>query len=185
MKTILPAIGVVEATEPAQYLLTPFQQGHVALQAFLDNVIARKPKAFRSMTYGTTLQPFFQSLDKMQRVGIPWHGIFDHVQAMGRAEKKELEWLASRGLKDGHAFVLGTTPLHHAINHLKACWDSDGYVFNGSWNYSVSADSQYNVIEIVHSPEVASAYDAAFDFAWNWIQGHEGAYQVIEGGNSQ
>ncbi|MDE2101529.1 MAG: hypothetical protein KGL39_30065 [Patescibacteria group bacterium] len=180
MKAILPALGVVTATEPAQYLLTPFQDGTKVLTAFLEGVLQRKPKRFRSMTYGTTLQPFFQHLVDFVTADIDSKNIYDHTQAMGKAEKAQLEWLVSRGYKDIERFLLGTTPLHRQINHLKAMWDSDGYLFHGSWNYSASADQQYNVIEVTHSPEIVALYDQAFDFAWDWILKNEPQYQTIK-----
>lgn len=179
MKTILPSIGVVTATEPAQYLLTPFQQGAVVLGAFLQDAQARKPQRFRSMTYGTTLAAFFDAVVAMKKAGIEWGGILDHTQAMGKAEKAQLERIVAAGMVDGADFLVGTSPEHHQINHLKACWDSDGYVLHGSWNYSASADAQYNVIEVTHSPEIAAAYDQAFDFAWAWIKTNEAAYQTL------
>lgn len=175
MRIILPDLGIVTAAEPATYLLTPFQRGELVLQAF----IARVKKRFRSMTYGTTLPVFFDGLVAMKEAGVDVRCIFDHTQACGKAEKAHIEALVGAGFVDGKDFLIGTSPEHHAINHLKACWADDGYVLHGSWNYSASADQQYNSIEVVTSPELLTLFDKAFEFAWTWILANEEAYQTF------
>ena len=174
------------ATEPAQYLLTPFQRGSVVLEAFLKDVLTRRPQRFRSMTYGTTLAPFFDAVLAMKATGvIEWRGILDHTQAMGKAEKAQLERIVGAGVVDGTDFLIGTSPEHHEINHLKATWLDDSLVLHGSWNYSASASAQYNSLEIVDSPELAALLQQAFDFAWDWIKTNEAAYQTFTAGGAQ
>ncbi len=175
MASFLPAIGIVQAQEPATYLVTPFQDGAKAYLAFLSQAKSR----IRVMIYGFTLAPVVDALVAAKKAGLDVKCIFDHTQAMGHAEKPEIERLVAGGFKDGQDFLIGTSPEHHAINHLKATWIDGTAVFHGSWNYSVSATQEYNSIEIVPSPDLAATFDKVFDFAWQWIQQNESAYQTL------
>lgn len=176
MNNLLPQLGIVQASAPATYLITPFQDGTRALQGFLGQITTTA----HSMTYGTTLAPFFDTLIAWrQHRGPAWRGIFDHTQAMGTTERAQIQRLVDAGYVDGRDFVIGTSPEHHQINHLKAMWGDGEWVWHGSWNYSVSANAQYNSIEIVQSAELAALFQQAFDFAWDWIVAHEPQYQVF------
>ncbi len=177
MASILPAIGIVQAREPATYLITPFQDGTKAYLAFLGQA----KRSIRIMVYGFTLAPVVDALIVAKQKGVSVNLILDHTQAMGHAEKPEIERLVAGGFVDGRDFLIGTSPEHHAINHLKATWidsgEPDAAVFHGSWNYSLSATQELNSIEIVPSPELAQAFDQVWDFAWDWVLKNEAQYQ--------
>ena len=175
MKTLLPSIGIIDATEPATYLVTPFQDGERAYLAF----IKAAEKKIRMMVYGFTLASIVDDLIDAKRRGLDVKAILDHTQAMGRAEKAQIERLVAGGFVDGVDFLIGTSPEHHQINHLKATWIDDMHVLHGSWNYSTSASLQYNSIEIVTAPELAAVFNQVFDFAFVWITKNEAAYQVF------
>lgn len=175
MKNILPKIGIIEAAEPATYLITPFQDGEKAYLAFLSQA----KKKIRMMIYGFTLASIVEKLIEVKSNGVEVKIIFDHSQAMGKAERKELQALVDAGFADGEDFVIGTSPEHHQINHLKATWIDDCHVLHGSWNYSTSASKQYNSIEVVSSPELAQTFEQVFDFAFSWILENESQYQVL------
>lgn len=175
MKTILPAIGVIQTDEPTQYFITPFQDGASIFTSFLQQAQSK----IRSMIYGFTLQQAFDILIAKKEAGADAKAILDHTQAMGHAEKPQIERLVAAGWKDGVDFLIGTAPDHHAINHLKATWLDGQHVLTGSWNYSQSATQEYNDISIVTSPELAATMDKAFDFAWAWILANEQAYQTF------
>jgi phosphatidylserine/phosphatidylglycerophosphate/cardiolipin synthase-like enzyme len=175
MKKLLPSIGIVDAAEPATYLLTPFQDGQKAYLAFLGQA----EKKIRMMIYGFTLSAIVDDLIAAKQKGLDIKIIFDHTQAMGKAEKPEIEKLVAGGLLDGEDFLIGTSPEHHQINHLKATWIDDAHVLHGSWNYSMSASLQYNSIEVVTAPELAAMFDQVLDYAWDWIKKNEEQYQVF------
>lgn len=177
MPSILPSIGVVQASEPATYLLTPFQNGEQAYLAFLRQA----KRKVRVMIYGFTLDDVVLQLIAFRQQGLDVKCIFDRSQASGRTERPEIEKLVAGGFKDGVDFVVGTSPEHHQINHLKATWIDDAAVLHGSWNYSTSASAQYNSIEMVQSPELAALFEQAFQFAWGWIMQNEAAYQTFTG----
>jgi phosphatidylserine/phosphatidylglycerophosphate/cardiolipin synthase-like enzyme len=166
---ILPAIGVVQAKEPGLYLLTPFQDAEKAYLAFLRQAT----HTTRIMIYGFTLDDVVEELVRQKAAGVDIKIIFDRSQASGRAERAEIERLVAGGFKQGVDFVVGTSPEHHAINHLKATWIDGTTVWHGSWNYSASANAQYNSVEIVRSQELAALFDQAFEFAWKWIVENE------------
>lgn len=178
MKTLLPAIGLVTVQEPATYLITPFQNGMQAYLAFLGQA----QKTIRIMIYGFTLAAVVDCLIAKRQDGVDVKLLLDHTQAMGHAEKPELERLVAAGFVDGRDFLIGTSPEHHAINHLKATWIDGQHVFHGSWNYSISASEQLNSIEVVTAPELAATFDQVWAFAWQWVQVHETQYQTLTGG---
>ncbi len=175
MPSILPSIGIVEAQEPANYFITPFQDGLKVYMAFL----AQAKQKIRIMIYGFTLSPIVDALIAAKSNGLDVKMILDHTQAMGHAEKPELERMVAAGCRDGIDFLIGTSPEHHAINHLKATFLDGQHVLQGSWNYSLSATQEYNSIETVTSPELATTFQQAFDFAWSWILANEQSYQTF------
>lgn len=177
MKRLLPALGIVSATDPATYLITPFQDGARAYLAFLQQA----QHTIRIMAYGFTLRAVVDLILTKKQAGVHCRLLLDHTQAMGHAEKPELERLVAGGFVDGVDFLIGTSPEHHALNHLKATWIDDAHVWQGSWNTSISANQQLNSIEIVTAPELATTFNQVFDFAWQWVQTHEAAYQTLHG----
>ena len=177
MKSLLPAIGIVEATEPATYLITPFQDAAQAYSRFLDQARAR----LRIMIYGFTLAWVADLLVTKKRAGVDVKLILDHSQAVGHCEAPVLQRLVAGGFVDGVDFLIGTSPDHHAINHLKATWIDEAYVWHGSWNYSLSANQQLNSIEIIASPELARTFDRVFTWSWDWVKTHEAGYQTLSG----
>lgn len=174
MRTILPDIGVVTADEPATYLITPFQNGLGAYEAFLRAAT----RSIRVMIYSFTLEPVVDILCAQKQAGVDVKLVFDESQAHGHAEAPAIAALTAGGFRDRTDFVVGTSPEHHAINHLKASWVDSAHVFQGSWNYSLSATQELNSIEIVTAPKVATTFDQVFRFAWAWILQHEPAYNA-------
>lgn len=180
MPSILPAIGIVQTAEPETHLITPFQDGAKAYLAFL----AQLQHDINLMIYGFTLAPAIDLLIEKKEQGIPAGIIADHTQGMGHVEKPQLQRLVDAGFVNAYDprkwwFLLGTSPEHHAINHLKTTFGDGKYVLEGSWNYSLSASQELNVLSIIESPELVATYAKVFDFAANWIVAHESQYQVF------
>lgn len=176
-KSILPSIGVVKPENPAEYFLTPFQDGNKIFCSFLEQA----EKKIRIMIYGFTLQDAYDVLIAKKKAGLDVKLVLDHTQAMGHYEKPQIKRLVKAGFVDGKDFVVGTSPKHHEINHLKASWIDDNQVLSGSWNYSVSATQEYNDIQIVESPKLAQTFEKVFDFAFEWVLKNENQYQVFTG----
>ncbi len=172
---LLPSIGVIQAPEPSTYLLTPFQDGVKTYLAFL----AQAQKSIRMMIYSFTLAQATDDLIAAKGRGLDIGCIFDYSQSRGKYEKAQLQRLVDAGFVDGKDFVVGTSPKSHAICHLKAAWIDGTHVLSGSWNFSNSATSEYNDICITTSPELAAAYQRAYDFGWQWILSNEKAYQTL------
>ena len=87
-----------------------------------------------------------------------------------------------RAVVDGQHFLVGTSPEHHQIVHLKATviWSPDGRVVcqSGSWNYSTSASLQMNDLCFTKSQALGDYYAKAFDALWAWVKQHEPQYQT-------
>lgn len=180
MMQVLESLGIIHETAEQTRIITPYADGLKAFQAFLAG--AAQPGAkLRTMIYGCTLQPYFDALIAAHKAGADVGVIFDHTQAAGRAEAPEIERLRQAGLVDGQHFLIGTSPVHHQIVHLKATiiWTPDGKVGveDGSWNYSPSASLQMNDLCFTESASLADYYLKAFTKLWAWVKINEAQYQ--------
>ena len=180
MNDILSSLGILHETAEQTRLITPYADGLSAFEAFLASS-ARLGARLRTMIYGCTLQPFFDALIAAHTAGSDVRVIFDHTQAAGKAEAPQIERLLAAGLKDGEHFLIGTSPVHHQIVHLKATVirtpDGKAMVEDGSWNYSVSASQQLNDLCFTESDALARYYEQAFDRLWDWVKDNEPQYQ--------
>ena len=177
---ILPSLGVIHETAEQTRIITPFADGLKAFEAFLSGAAVKGAK-LRTMIYGCTLAPFFDAVIAAHLAGADVGIIFDHTQAAGRAEAPQIARLKAAGLVDGQHYLIGTSPEHHQIVHLKATviWTPDGRVGVecGSFNYSPSASQQLNDLCFVESTALGSYYDNAFNMLWQWVQKNEPQYQ--------
>jgi phosphatidylserine/phosphatidylglycerophosphate/cardiolipin synthase-like enzyme len=180
VNAILSSLGILHERAEQTRLITPYADGLKAFEAFLTGAAAPGAK-LRTMIYGCTLQPFFDALIEAHRCSADVKVIFDHTQAAGRAEAPQIARLREAGLFDGEHFLIGTSPVHHQIVHLKATviWTPDGKVGveDGSWNYSTSASQQLNDLCFTESDALARYYEQAFDRLWDWVSAHEPQYQ--------
>ncbi|CAZ88636.1 putative Phospholipase D/nuclease [Thiomonas arsenitoxydans] len=180
MSQVLAALGILHETAEQTRIITPYADGLKAFEAFLAGAAAPGAK-LRTMIYGCTLQPFFDALIEAHRCSADVKVIFDHTQATGRAEAPQIERLCEAGLVDGEHFLIGTSPVHHQIVHLKATviWTPDGKVGveDGSWNYSTNASQQMNDLCFTASPGLADYYTQAFERLWAWVLANEPQYQ--------
>ena len=167
MNAILSSLGILHETAEQTRLITPYADGLKAFEAFLAGAAAPGAK-LRTMIYGCTLQPFFDALIAAHTAGCDVRVIFDHTQAAGKAEAPQIDRLIAAGLKDGEHFLIGTSPVHHQIVHLKATVirtpDNKVTVEDGSWNYSVSASQQLNDLCFTESDALANYYEHACVF---------------------
>ena len=180
MNAILSSLGILHERAQQTRLITPYADGLSAFEAYLASS-AQPGARLRTMIYGCTLQPFFDALIAAHQAGCDVRVIFDHTQAAGRAEAPQIERLLDAGLVDGEHFLIGTSPVHHQIVHLKATVirtpDGKAVVEDGSWNYSVSASQQLNDLCFTESEGLARYYEQAFDRLWDWVSAHEPQYR--------
>lgn len=180
MSDILASLGILHETAEQTRIITPMADGLTAFRTFLSDA-AQSGAKLRTMIYGCTLQPYFDALIAAHKAGCDVGVIFDHTQAAGRAEAPQIERLKAAGLVDGGHFLIGTSPVHHQIVHLKATviWTPDGKtgIEDGSWNYSPSASLQMNDLCFTSSPHLGEYYSKAFDALWDWVKEHEPQYQ--------
>ena len=180
MNPILSSLGILHERAEQTRLITPYADGLSAFEAFRASS-ARPGARLSTMIYGCTLQPFFDALIAAHEAGGEVRVIFDHTQAAGRAEAPQIERLMAAGLEDGEHFLIGTSPVHHQIVHLKATVirtpDGKAMVEDGSWNYSVSASQQLNDLCFTESDALARYYEQAFDRLWDWVSAHEPQYR--------
>ncbi len=180
MNAILSSLGILHERAQQTRLITPYADGPSAFKAFLASS-AQSGARLRTMIYGCTLEPFFDALIAAHTAGSDVRVIFDHTQAAGKAEAPQIERLLAAGLKDGEHFLIGTSPVHHQIVHLKATVirtpDGKAMVEDGSWNYSVSASQQLNDLCFTESDALARYYEQAFDRLWDWVKDNEPQYQ--------
>ena len=176
---ILESLGVIHESAEQTRVITPFADGLKAFETFLSGAAVPNAK-LRTMIYGCTLQPFFDAVIAAHRAGADVGIIFDHTQAAGRAEAPQIAKLKAAGLVDGQHYLIGTSPEHHQIVHLKATviWTPDGRagVEDGSWNYSPSASLQMNDLCFTESADLGAYYLKAFDALWDWVKAHEPQY---------
>lgn len=175
---VLGALGVVSGTPKQTRLVTPYQDGLKAFETFL----ASAQTSIRTMIYGCTLQPFFDTLIAKKRLGLDVKIIFDHTQAEGAAEKPQIERLVAAGFRDGEDFLIGTSPQTHAICHIKATWIDGVHVEDGSLNYSTSGLMEINTVSFSEWPEWAHYLDVVFQRTWDFIAEKEPTYQTFKPG---
>ena len=123
--------------------------------------------------YGFTLQPLVDLLLQKHAAGLDILCVFDHTQAMGTAEKPQVQRLIDAGIK----LAIGTSPDSHQIVHEK-CIVIDGQkTLSGSYNFSVSAQKQINHLDVIDSIDRANMFTQAINDSYNWIMLHEPQYQ--------
>ncbi len=180
MNAVLSSLGILHERAEQTRLITPYADGLSAFEAFLASA-AQPGTKLCTMIYGCTLQPFFDALIAAHTAGCEVRVIFDHTQTAGKAEAPQIERLITAGLVDGEHFLIGTSPVHHQIVHLKATVirtpDGKAMVEDGSWNYSVSASQQLNDLCFTESDALARYYEDAFDRLWDWVKTNEPQYQ--------
>lgn len=172
---VLGSLGVVTGAPQQTRLVTPYQDALKAFEAFL----ASAQTSIRTMIYGCTLQPFFDVLIAARSRGLDVKIIFDHSQAEGMAEQREIERLVGAGFVDGRDFVVGTSPQAHQLCHIKATWLDGAHVEDGSLNYSPSGLKQINTVSFSDWPQWAQYLDTVFAGTWALILEHEAAYQTF------
>ena len=174
---VLGSLGIVTGAAQQTRLVTPYQNVMPALVAHWNAPVAKQ----RTMIYGDTDPEFFKAFVANVKRGVDSRVIFDRSQGCGPTEKAQIEWIVSQGLVDGKDFVIGTSPESGQIVHIKACWNDDQHVEDGSLNYSPSALKQINTVCFSDWPAWAQYLNTVFDETWQFILTNEQKYQFASG----
>jgi hypothetical protein len=179
--------------------ITPGDQDVVAAQ---KQFITSAKTALRFSIYGATLQEFFDSVIQMDNAGLDCMGLFDHTQSAGPKEHELVTEFYKR-VKNPANYLIGTSPDAHQILHLKGIWINHssltpyagapqqfdtwedaaaaGYpcTWSGSWNFSDSASSQFNNVDLLPGTDRAQGFNDAWDKIFAWVKANEQQYQVV------
>jgi phosphatidylserine/phosphatidylglycerophosphate/cardiolipin synthase-like enzyme len=115
--------------------------------------------------YGFTFIPLMDALIAKHQAGITVNVVADHSQAEGTAELPQLQRLVNAGID-----VLIGTSSRGAIDHSKYIVIDSLVVGYGSFNFSLSAESQDNTFSIRSDQGLVQA------FLRNWQRVHDDAF---------
>lgn len=149
--------------------MSPF---HDTKAAYLDFVRSAE-KCIHISIFGFHIPDLTDLLLEKHRAGVAVDLILDHSQAEGKAELSELRRLKAAGVP----FLIGTSPRHGQLLHLKATVVDERRVEAGSWNYSESASDQLNDLTIIEDERLAHFYLLAHDIVRAYILRHERIFQ--------
>ena len=76
------------------------------------------------------------------------------VSRSGKYEQAQIKRLRDAGIE----VVIGTSEQKHNIMHLKMTIRDGLWVEDGSWNYSKSANTQANNVNVIKSPKRAALF---------------------------
>lgn len=175
MHEVLQSLGVIQGSPSQTRLVTPYADGLKVFSSFLGTA----KTTMKTMIYSATLPVFFNDVIAAKARGVQVKVIFDHSQSEGHAEHPQILQLIKNGFKDGEDFIVGTSPVHDQIIHIKSTWIDGRWVEDGSFNYSQSALAQINTICISDWPEYAAFLDTLFQLQWDWILKHESRYNSL------
>jgi phosphatidylserine/phosphatidylglycerophosphate/cardiolipin synthase-like enzyme len=132
-----------------------------------DALVALANEATTSIhidVYGFTYVPLMDVLIAKHQAGVTVNVVADHSQAEGTAELPQLQRLVSAGIE-----VLIGVSSRGGIDHSKYLVVDDRVVGFGSFNFSLSAESQDNTFSIRSDAGLVAAFLA------NWQKVHDDA----------
>jgi phosphatidylserine/phosphatidylglycerophosphate/cardiolipin synthase-like enzyme len=123
-------------------------------QIFMDFIAGTKRSLF-IVVFGFHLPKLTDLLLAQHEKGIEHGLILDLSQSEGHYEKDEVQRLVDAKFP----FLVGTSPIKHAIIHNKFAIRDERDVEHGSWNFSLSASNEANDITLaLGSPEYAAGF---------------------------
>lgn len=166
--------GTITGAPQQRRLVTPYQKVLPELVRFWN--AAQKKQ--RSMIYSDTRPEWYQAFTVHLKAGKDAKTIFDHTQEAGHYEHPLILQLIKDGAVDGKDFVIGTSPESGALCHIKASWNDDAVIEDGSLNWSKSGLEEINTVSFTTWPAWAKYLNQIFDQAWSFILQHEERYQI-------
>jgi phosphatidylserine/phosphatidylglycerophosphate/cardiolipin synthase-like enzyme len=144
-------------------------------------LIGAAQSQIRIAAYGYTQQGLTDALIAAYKRGVDVEALFDHTQAAGPAEQKELQQLDVARIIHGVNYWIGTSESDGAIRHEKNLIVDGVVVECGSLNYSDSAFHQDNDVEITSEADFASWKLFDWEASKAWIIANESRYNTVTG----
>ena len=129
--------------------LTPYDDVEGRFLQFLDQAKNRCYIASYSITNPEIINKLIQLHDR----GIDVEVLTDKTQAAGKKEQIALAILA-----EDHIPVFAGRSVAHALMHCKFCVIDDHLVEDGSWNFTVSANKEDNILNFIDSKPRAARF---------------------------
>jgi phosphatidylserine/phosphatidylglycerophosphate/cardiolipin synthase-like enzyme len=148
--TIHAPITNVPTTAVETYL-TPYDDVEGRFLQFLDQA---KEKCYIA-SYGITNPNIIKKLLELHGRGVDVQVLTDKTQAAGKKEQ-----IALAILEEDHIPVFAGRSVAHALMHCKFCVIDDHLVEDGSWNFTVSANKEDNILNFIDSKPRAKAFSA-------------------------
>jgi phosphatidylserine/phosphatidylglycerophosphate/cardiolipin synthase-like enzyme len=143
--------------DPQDYIETsfmPYQSGIDAYLKFLDGT----KTSLRVAVYELTEPRIVDKAIELKQRGVKdIIFLLDHSQTVARSGKYE-QPLIKRLRDAGIEVVIGTSEAKHNIMHLKMTIRDGLWVEDGSWNYSKSANTQANDVNVIKSRKRAALF---------------------------
>lgn len=141
-------------------------------RAYLSYVAQARSSIFL-LIFGFHISELTDMLIAKHAAGLTVGCIFDHSQAQGQAEAREI----LRLLLAGVPLLIGTSWEAGQLIHTKVTVIDSEWVEEGSWNYSESATKQRNTARFTRSAELAHFYLEEYDKQRAYILNHETIFQ--------
>lgn len=145
------------AIDPQDYIETsfmPYQSGVDAYLKFLDGT----KRSLRVAVYELTEPRIVDKWLELQQNGVKDIIVLldksQTVSRSGRYEQAQIQRLRDAGIE----VVIGTSEQKHNIMHLKMSVRDGDCVEDGSYNYSKSANTQANNVNVIYSPKRAALF---------------------------
>jgi phosphatidylserine/phosphatidylglycerophosphate/cardiolipin synthase-like enzyme len=146
------------AIDPQDYIQTsfmPYQSGIDAYLNFLDGTKHSLRIAVYELSEPRIVDKVIELKEKRGVKDIIF--LLDKSQTVSRSGPYE-QALIKRLRDAGIEVVIGTSEMKHNIMHLKMTIRDGDCVEDGSWNYSKSANTQANDVNVIESPKRAALF---------------------------
>ena len=148
-----PAKGISSAVAvplvALETYITPYDNAENRLLQFLDQAKIRCYIASYSLTNPNIINKLIQ----LHYRGVDVQAITDRTQAAGRNEQAALAALEANGIS-----IFAGKSVVNALMHCKFCVVDDHLVEDGSWNFTVSANREDNILNFADSKERANQF---------------------------
>jgi hypothetical protein len=129
-----------------------------------------------SSQYGFTDQDIANQFERLS-VNPNCRFLFDKTQEAGTHERPIVQELVSKLLPE--QWAIGTSSKAHQILHTKAIAmiypdpSVPGWTVTGSFNLSTSAESQFNVVDVIISPSRTALFRQMIEAMFTWVKANE------------
>jgi len=140
------------AIDPQDFITTTFMPYESGIDTYL-NFLDGTQHSLRGAIYALSDPRVVDKILELKKRGVnDIKFLVDKSQTVsrsGRYEQAQIQRLRDAGIE----VVVGTSEVKHNIMHLKFTVRDGVWVEDGSWNYSKSASTQANNINVIRSPK--------------------------------